>query len=204
MTVVVLALLAGALAVVDVVVRQRVQAAVAAKIESRFPGSHAVVSISSFPFVGRLAASGTVPSLQADVTGVAVSGLRFAAIDVAVTDLKVSRSRLVHGELEPLSIRHGQVVAEISQSALDSFSRVPVTLGAGTIGMAGVSLPARITVGTGVVTLSLSDGLASLRVPVPALDILPCVGSAQVVPGLLRLSCSFRALPGFLAGATFR
>jgi hypothetical protein len=201
--VVVLAVLAGALSIVDVVARERVQTAVAARIESRSPGSHAVVSISSFPFLGYLAASGTVPALRADVSGVEVGSLRIETVDLRVRDLKVSRSKLVHRQIQVLSIREGSVVAKVSQSALDAFSHVPVTIGRGTVGVAGVDIPAQVTVSKAAVTVSVAHGLATIRVPVPDLDILPCVGTAQLVPGALELSCTFRSLPGFLAGATF-
>jgi hypothetical protein len=66
--IVVLVLLAVILAVGDVVAKDGVQSAIASRIEDRDPGSHATVTISSFPFVGRLAASGAVPSLDAVVT----------------------------------------------------------------------------------------------------------------------------------------
>ncbi len=203
MAVVTLAVLAAVASVADVVVRERAQTAIAARIESRSPGSHAAVTISSFPFLGYLGASGTVPALRADVSGVTVGNLRIEAVDLRVDDLKVSRSKLVHGEIQPLSIRRGTVLAVISQSAVDAFSHVPVTLGRGTVGVAGFDVAARVAVAAGAVTIAVGNGLASIRVPVPQLDILPCVGTARLVPGALELSCSFRSLPGILAGTTF-
>jgi hypothetical protein len=201
--VLVVAVLGAVLAVVDVVVRRGVERTMADRIEARTPGSHARVSISSFPFLGYMAAAGRVPSMRVDVTGVTEAGLRVESIDLKVDDLDVSRSRLEHGQVQVSSIRVGTVVAEISQSALDAFAHVPVTLGHGTVGVAGVSTAAHATIATGEITVALGNGLASINVPIPDLDILPCVGSAQILPGVLRLSCTFRSVPGFLANTTF-
>jgi hypothetical protein len=197
--IIVLAVLVGLASIADVVVRKGVEATVGERIEARSPGSHAKVHISSFPFLGQLAASGTVPSLQADVTDITDGSLQLARVDLQVDNLKVSRNDLLHGKVRPLSITSGRVVAEVSQSALDSFSHLPLTLGQGTVGVAGVSIPVHITVTGGAVDVALGHGLADLRVPVPDLDILPCVASGQVVPGTLRLSCSFTRLPSLLA-----
>jgi hypothetical protein len=201
--VLVLAVLAAVLAVVDVVVRKGVERTMADRIEARTPGSHAHVSIASFPFLGYLAGAGRVPSMRVDVTGVTEGGLHFERIDLKVDDLDVNRSKLEHGQVQVRSIRVGTVVAEISQAALDAYAHLPVTLGRGTVGVAGISTAAHATIATGEITVALSNGLASIKVPVPDLDILPCVGSAQILPGVLRLSCTFRSVPGFLAGTTF-
>jgi hypothetical protein len=202
-TVLVLALLAAVLSVVDVVVRHRVETTIAQRIEAKSPGSHAVVTISSFPFLGYLAVAGRVPSLRADITGVTDGSLHIERIDLQVKDLKVSRSKLLHGQVQVQSIRRGTVVAEISQSAFDALTHVPVTLGQGTIGVAGINVGVHATITPGAVSLALGHGLPDIRIPVSELDILPCVGSAQVLPGVLRLSCTFKSLPGFLSGTTF-
>jgi LmeA-like phospholipid-binding len=200
----VLAVLVGLLSIVDVQVRERVQATIARRIEARSPGSHAVVSISSFPFLGHLVASGTVPSLRADVTDVQDGSLRLESVELTIADLKLSRSKLAHGDVQALSISHGQVFAVISQSALDAFSHLPITLGSGKVGVAGATVAAHVTVVPGAVRIELAGGLPSVQVPVAALDVLPCVGSVQLVTAALHLSCAFRTLPGFLAGETFR
>jgi hypothetical protein len=189
--------------VVDVVVRKGVERTMADRIEANTLGSHAHVSISSFPFSGYLAVAGRVPALRVDVTGVTVEGLRFESIELKVEDLEVDRGRLEHGQVQVRSIRVGTVVADISQSALDAYAHLPVTLGQGTVGVAGVTAAAHATIAAGEIRVALSNGLASIKVPVPDLDILPCVGSAQIRPGVLRLSCTFRTVPSFLAHTTF-
>lgn len=201
--VVVLALLAGVLSVVDVLVRDGVQSAIADRIEARSPGSHATVRISSFPFTGRLAVSGRVPGLSARVTDVTEGDIRFTDIDLDVHDLDVDRGDLTHGEVKPTSIRSGHVVADISQDSIRSLAHLPLTLGDGTVGADGVTVHVQVTLAGGGVVVGLGDGLPTFTVPVPELDILPCVGSARVVPHALQLSCTFTTLPGLLAGVTF-
>jgi hypothetical protein len=201
--VLVLAVLLGVLSIIDVVVREGVQSAMSDRIESKLPGSHADVKISSFPFLGHLAASGTVPSLQADVTDVTAGDLRFDYVDLHITDLKVDRSKLFHGTVEPLSIARGRVVADLSQSSIDSLVHLPIHLGAGTVSAAGVSVSVDVSIVNDAVVVAPGHGLPSINVPIPVLDILPCVGSARIVPGALRLSCRFHTLPGLLSHTTF-
>jgi hypothetical protein len=128
--VLVLAVLLGVLSIIDVVVREGVQSAMSDRIESKLPGSHADVKISSFPFLGHLAASDTVPA-------------------------------------------------------------------------AGVSVSVDVSIVNDAVVVAPGHGLPSINVPIPVLDILPCVGSARIVPGALRLSCRFHTLPGLLSHTTF-
>jgi hypothetical protein len=200
--VVALGLLVGIAAIVDVVVRDGVEVAVADHIEARSPGSHATVHITSFPFLGHLAVSGTVPSLAADVSDVRDGNLMFRQVDLDVTDLRVDRSRLVHGDVQPVSIRRGQVTALVTQASLDSFSHLPLTLGQGTVSAAGITVKASVTITGDTVVVDLGR-LPGLSIPVPSLDVLPCVGAARVVPGALRVSCTFTSLPGALAHTTF-
>ncbi len=200
---VVLAVLFGIFSIIDVVVRLGVQGAIADRIESRSPGSHADVKISSFPFLGHLALSGTVPSMDADVTDVTDGDLHFSRIDLHVTDLEVERGQLDDGTVQPVSIERGRVVAYLSQSSVDALAHVPLRLGNGTVELDGVTAPVTLTVTDGAVVVTVAQGLPSFSVPVPDLDILPCVGAARVVPGSLHVSCRFTTLPGLLADAHF-
>ncbi len=200
--VVVLAIIIGGLSIADVVVKDSVQSAVASRIESRSPGSHASVRISSFPFVGRLAVSGDVPKLVADVTNVDAGAITFSSVRLTITDLKVDRGQLYHGRVKPISIQRGRVVASIAQSSVDSAVHLPLVLRPGRVRTGPISVPARLTVSGDRIGFSAA-GLPSLSIVIPVLDILPCVGSARIVTGAVRLSCRFRALPPLLFGADF-
>ncbi len=195
----VLAIIVGIASVADVYVRHRVERDAAARIEQRVPGAHASVHISSFPFVGRLATSGTVPDLTAHVTGAGVAGLSFAAIDLDVKDLRVQRSSLLQGKVVVTGLRIAVVHATITQASLDHALGLGVTLGAGTVGLDGVEVPARLSVEGNTIRIVVA-GLRTLRVPVPVLAVLPCVSAATIAPGVLQLSCTTTTVPPALAG----
>lgn len=194
----VLAILAVALAVVDVYVRHQVEQDTAARIEQKVPGSHASVQISLFPFLGRVAASGTVPELTAEVTGVTVGGLSFSRIDVDVHDLRVSRSMLLHGQVVLQSVRTAVIHATVTQAALDRAVGLPVTLGAGTVGLGGAELPAQISISNNELSVTVSS-VGKFHLPVPVLALLPCLSSAAIDPGMVVLTCTTTTLPPALA-----
>jgi hypothetical protein len=198
----VLAVIAGAFAIVDHVAKDRAQSDIASRIEASSPGSHATVRITSFPFLGRLGVSGHVPELQARVTDVKAGNITFSSIRLTVDDLDVNRDDLFKGKVKPISIRRGHVVAAISQAAVDSLVHLPLVLQAGRVSAAGVSVPVHLKVTGGSVSFSAA-GLPSLSITIPVLDVLPCVGSARVVKGAVHLSCRFRKLPSLLTNTTF-
>jgi hypothetical protein len=194
----ILAVIVGGLALVDHVVKDKVQSVLASRIEKELPGSHATVTITSFPFLGHLAASGTVPQMQASVTNVTSGDLAFSSIRMNLVDLKIRRNDLFSGKVTPLSIRRGRVVATVPQSSVDSISKLPLVLGAGTVSAQGVTVPAKLSISGDTVTFSAS-GLSSFSLAVPALAVLPCVSAARVVSGAVRLTCRFTALPSVLS-----
>lgn len=198
-----IAVLLGAVAFGDVWVRHRVQTVLAEHIRSEVPGSTATVRISSFPFVGRLAVSGTVPELQANVREVSVSGLDFSHIDVVVHGLKVDNSKLTSREVVLQHITSGSVVGEITQASIDRLVGVHVTLGSGTVGVAGITVSPSVAISGGAIIVDLLR-LPPIRIPIPQLSILPCVGAVAIVPGALRVSCRLTELPPALANYPLR
>lgn len=200
---VVIAVILGGLTVVDVWARHRVQTVMADHIQSELPGSRASVRISSFPFLGRLAASGTVPQLNADVHGVSVAGLDFANIDVVVHGLKVDNGKLTSREVVLQGISSGSVVGDITQASIDRLTGVSVALGTGTVQVAGVTVAPSVEVSGGAIVVSLAH-LPAIRIPIPQLSILPCVGAVAIVPGALRVSCQLTQLPPALANYSLK
>ena len=195
-----LAVLVVALSVADVYVRHRVEHDTADRIEQRVPGTHAAVHISSFPFVLRLAASGAVPHLTADVTGASVGGLSFADIHLDVRDLRIQRSSLFQGDMRISSVKVAVVNATITQAAIDKVIKLPVTLGAGTVGLEGVVVPVTPRIDGKTIVITVAK-LPTLRVVIPALALLPCLSSASILPGALELSCTTSTIPPALASA---
>jgi hypothetical protein len=195
---VVVAIIVVGLMVGDTYARHKAQTAAAQHIEATLPGSDATVSISSFPFLGRLAVGGTVPKLTADLNQVTEAGFTFDDIEVVVHDLKFDTSRLWHGRAELDSISSGTVTAELTQASIDQATGLPVTLGSGTVGVAGIQVPATVAVVDNKVTLTVPL-IAPITFTIPQLSILPCVGSAVIQTGGLELSCGFTHVPSALA-----
>ncbi|HWG74853.1 MAG TPA: hypothetical protein VG184_12440 [Acidimicrobiales bacterium] len=197
----VLAALLGLLAVADIVIRHQVEDGITARVERSNPGAHASTTISSFPFVGRLAVSGTIPEMRVDATGVRAGPLVFSRVDLDLTDLRVRRGALLQRHVQLIGLRRGVITADISQESVDHLTGLPITFGAGTVGVGGVELPVQFSIHGSAVTIRFAS-LPSVTVPVPPLNLLPCVGAAVIVPGALQVSCSVTSLPSVLARAT--
>ena len=194
---VVVAVILAVLALADVFVRHQVQSAIAQQIETQVPGSHAEVSISSFPFVGRLAVSGDVPKLTADVTNVAAGPITLDTVVVVVTDVHVARHQLVHGKVALRSIKQATVTATVSQASLDSQVGLPVTLGEGTVGLDGLQAAASLKVDGDQVDIQVPP-LPAIAISIPVTKLLPCIGSASLTPGELTVTCTTNTLPPVL------
>ena len=90
------------------------ESTVATRIEQRFPGSHATVTISSSPYLVRLAIFGKVENVHAHVTDVPDGRLRLDTVDVTANDLKVNRGDLVHGKIRLNSLSSATITARVS------------------------------------------------------------------------------------------
>lgn len=193
----VLAVVVAAGSLGDVLIRHAVEGAIADHVEAQLPGAHADVHISSFPFVGRLAVSGKVPTVTAEVSGVAAGPLTFDRVDVHIADVRVQRSRILHGQVQLRSIRQATVVARVSQASIDSEVGLPVTLGTGTVGVGGLQVPAQVSVNGERVEVAVPP-LPAVSITIPVTRLLPCLGAASIEPGELVVSCTTDQLPPVL------
>lgn len=196
----VVALVVVILGVADVVVRHTAERDIARHIESAVPGTTAAVHISSWPFVGRIAASGTIRAFHVTVSGVKVGPFAVDSVDLAVQDIKVSRSELLRGKVVLQSIRSAAITGVISQQSVDSGSGLPLTLGAGTVGLAGVQVPARIAVSGGRLLISVAP-LPAIALPLLPAALVPCAAAAIISPGQITVSCTTSSIPPALISA---
>lgn len=192
--VVILALIVVAAVIADGIIRNHVEQAIATQIDDQVPGSHAQVTISSFPFVGRLAVSGTVPTMTAHVTGVQAGPVALDTVDVVVHDVRVARGQLAHGKVQIDSIREAIITAQISQASLDHQVGVPITIGSGTVGLGGVQVPAHLAVVSNRIEIQVPP-LPGISVTIPLTNLVPCIGTASLSPGHLTVTCSTDRLP---------
>ena len=90
------------------------ESTVATRIEQRFPGSHATVTISSSPYLVRLVVFGKVEKVHAHVTDVPDGRLRLDTVDVTANNLKVDRGDLLHGKTRLDSLSTATITARVS------------------------------------------------------------------------------------------
>lgn len=192
----------------DAVTRMYAQDRVASQINQRVPGSSSTVRISSFPFVGKLLATGKVDKITAHVKHVTASGFTFDQIDVTLHGVRIDRNQLIGSQhVQVNSISTGTVHADISEQAIDQALQtlgqpavVHLVQGAAELTVAGVTVRSPVTIVNNAVQLMI--GHQAVNVPVPQLPVLPCVATAVVTPGRLDLSCTFHQVPSaFLKAA---
>jgi hypothetical protein len=190
----------------DVVARHWAESQLASRIEASLPGSHATVHISSFPFVGRLAAAGSVSKITAHVDKVqrADLPLTLAFVDLEVEGVKLDRNALWQDQKVKLRrISRGTVRAEITDAAVSAaLGGVPVQFGNGTVEVVAAGLHVRATASIQNNKLVLAAaGIGALAVTIPKLSVLPCAASATVRPGRVDVSCEIHEIPQALLTA---
>ena len=85
--------------------------------------------ISSFPFLGRLLASGEISQVDVAVRDLTVRGVTFASVGVRLRSVEIDRDSLLNDRRVALkSIDHGTAVVEISGSEISRLLGVTVVL----------------------------------------------------------------------------
>ncbi len=147
------------------------ESTVATRIEQRFPGSHATVTVSSSPYLVRLAVFGTVANVHAHVTDVTDDGLRLDTVDVTAHDLKVNRGDLLHGKTRLESLSTATITARVS------VAEVLRAYGLGDLaGLGGLASGVKGTVQSQGNQVQISFGPLSFTFT--STSLVPCVGSA--------------------------
>jgi LmeA-like phospholipid-binding len=170
------------------------ESTVATRIEQRFPGSHATVTVSSSPYLVRLAVTGTVENVHAHVTDVTDNGLRLDTVDVTAHHLKLNRGDLLHGETRLESVSSATITARAS------LSEVLRAYGLGYLANLG-------SLGSGVKGTVRSEGnqaqisFGPLSFTFNLTSLVPCTGSAQISAGEVVLSCTTHSVPPALQAA---
>ena len=158
-------------------------------------------TIASFPFLGRLLASGSVPRVTVRVTGAEAGPVRLAAVEVEATGVALDRSALLSGKVRLHGIAGGAVAVELDSAALTETLKVPVTIADGKVlvGRGAVAVEATAEVSrAGSLVLRLAR-LPALTVPVVRTPLIPCAATTVGVrDDRVRLSCEVDELPAVL------
>ncbi len=191
------------LVVADVFARRVAEDQLRQQVVSKVrPDGPVSASISSFPFVGRLLASGTIPEVEVSLVDVTVRGFTFASVGVVLESVRIDRDALVQDRrVALLAIGKGTAVVEISADEISRLVKVPVVLESG---RARVRLDGRLVdVAARVEGSSLvvaAAGVTLGAVDIPPLPLVSCLSGTEIRPGRLRLTCSIDEVPVELAG----
>jgi hypothetical protein len=180
----------GSRAVAESQLRERVEAAAR-------PGGGASARIRSFPFLGRLLASGSVSRMEVSVADVTVEDVTFARLAVDLRKVVFDRDKLLSERtVELRSIGRGTGVAEVDQAELSRLVGAPVVLEAGRarVRVVGQLVTATATVRDNTLRISVS-GLSVPPLRIPRLPLVPCVANIEILPGRLRLTCDLDRVP---------
>lgn len=193
----------GALLVADLVARAWAEGQLRDRVIARVqPEGPVSASISSFPFVGRLLASGTISEVDVAVEDLTVRGVTFAMVGVRLRAVRIDRDAVVQDRRVTLAgIGRGTAVVEISGDEISRLLGVTVLLerGQARVRVGGTLVPvaARIEGSTLVVEAA---GLSLPAVEIPPLPLVECLAGTEILPGRLRLTCEVDRVPAELAG----
>lgn len=182
-----LLILLGIIGVSDWFVTTFAEGAIEERIEEDIEGS-AHVEIDSWPVIARAAVTQEVGRLTADLSNVVLDEIELESIQIRIIDLKLSRTRLLRGEIDPKSIRTGSVSVSVSQTAIaEAAGLLPqaTDISSGTVGVDG-----------GHLTVEAGD-FPTVTIPFPE-DVLPCSATGTFSGNEVRLNCSVDEIPPML------
>jgi len=189
--VIVVVVVAGAVLVADHVAIRWTEGRVASRIEDRFPGSHATVTVSSSLYLPRLAVSGTVQNLHAHVTDVTDGRWHFDTVDVTAHSLKLNRAALLRSQTRLNSVSSATITATLTVA--EALQAAGYGSKADLGGLAD-GVQASVRAGAGVVHIEVGP----LAFTVPYNSLIPCVGSGRVSGGDIVLTCTTHSIPAAL------
>jgi hypothetical protein len=191
----------GALAA-DVVLKNRAETELAAEVGRRVPGTTGVeADISSFPFVGRLLVSGTVPKVVVTAQHADSGSIGLSDVRVVVEDVEMDSRAARDGRAVVRTIGAGSVQADLRANEINPFLprgyQVDLQEGKAVVRGPGAALAQFVTTPQGAIQLRVADR-ALVDLPFPKTDLLPCAPAAAFVTGAVRLTCSFDEVPPLL------
>jgi hypothetical protein len=179
------------------------------------PGAGSSASIRSFPFVGRLLVSGSVPEVDVNLDDLRVDPVLIRQLSIHVAAVKVSRSDLFHGKVHLDSVGSGKIVATLDGRSLAQAAGVDLRFSPGQVTVhqkiEGVDVTAKGTVAVkGNVVSVTPTSVQGLDVPasrfavsyrLPGIEIFPCQAAVKIVENAVVLACTLHDIPPALIQA---
>lgn len=201
MVVALLVVVVAAGAAVDYAARRLAEAAVASHVKADTHASSTRASIGGWPFLYDVFAAGVVPSVDVTATEVPVgASLTIQSVSVDLAQVAVDKHRLWSKHKVTLTgIRSGTAVIRLSAANLAGVLNRPVAVtssGQLEVSVAGVQVPATVSVTPGDVLQISASGLGTVPVYLGANPIVPaCDLSVSVTPDGLSASCTMSPVP---------
>lgn len=179
------------------------------------PGAGSSASIRSFPFLGRLLISGSVPRVDVSLDDVRFQAVVLRQLSLQVSDVEVDRSDLFEGRVRLLDIGEGRIRATLDGPSLAEATGFDVRFRPGQVEvhqrLRGVNVVAKgqLTVKGNVVTVTPTS-VQGLSVPlsrfaisyrIPGVEVLPCQAETEILEGAAVLSCDVTDIPAALVQA---
>lgn len=153
--------------------------------------------ISSFPFLGRLLVSGSVPRVEVRAERSVVGDLVAAGVEVGLKGVELDRDALFSGQVRLQGIDSGVITIELDAAGLARVLPVPVSITGGEVRVtvAGRSVIAQPTVIGGALVLSVL-GLSTFTIPIDRNGLVTCQAAhVAIEDGTVRLSCGIGEVP---------
>ena len=210
-TVIVLALIVG-----DQAAKGWAESQLASRAAAYYPpGAGSSASIHSFPFIGRLLFSGSVPRVDVNLDDLRIETVLVRQLSIHVSDVKLSRSELFHGRVHLDDIGQGRIVATLDGPSLAKAMGVDVRFTPGEVEVhqkiQGVDVVAKgkVTVKgnlvavtpTAVEGLSVPPSRLAISYRIPGIEILPCPADVRIIQNGVVLACNVSDVPAALVQA---
>ena len=179
------------------------------------PGSGSSASIHSFPFIGRLLVSGSVPRIDVNLDDVRVQGVLIRRLSIQVSAVKLNRSELFHGQVHVEKVAQGKLVATIDGPSLAQAAGLDLRFTPGEVSVRqriqGVDVTAKgkVAVKGNLVTVTPTS-VTGLNVPasrlavsyrIPGVEILPCQADVKIIENGIVVACTVNDIPPALIQA---
>jgi LmeA-like phospholipid-binding len=179
------------------------------------PGAGSSASIHSFPFIGRLLVSGTVPRVDVNVDDLRVDSVLVRQLSIHITDVKLNRSELFHGRVHLDRVGSGKIVATIDGPSLAKAVGVDLRFTPGEAAVhekiQGVDVTAKgkVAVKGNLITVTPTsvEGLAvpasrfAVSYRIPGIEMIPCQADVKIIEKGIVVGCTVNDIPPALIQA---
>jgi LmeA-like phospholipid-binding len=179
------------------------------------PGSGSSAAIHSFPFLGRLLVSGSVPRADVNLDNLRVETVLIRQLSIHVSDVKLNRSELFSGRVHLDDIGKGRIVATLDGPSLAKATGFDVRFKPGEVEVhqkiEGVDVVAKgkVAVKGNLVTVTPTSvqGLAvpasrfAISYRIPGIEIFPCQADVKLIQNGVVLACDVTDVPAALVQA---